>query len=79
MRLNFNGKGLSETPEVVFEIDNLIELSMYNNKINNDIQEIPSSVMDLECLEKLDQRWNKNLKFTQCLDDIEKKGCVVYK
>ncbi|GED69179.1 hypothetical protein BRE01_28810 [Brevibacillus reuszeri] len=35
MRLNFDGANLTETPAIVFETPNLIELSVYNNKIKS--------------------------------------------
>ncbi|MEK4240222.1 hypothetical protein [Paenibacillus sp. FSL H7-0714] len=49
MRYNFDGKGLTETPEVVFESNPLLELSMYNNHL----KEIPDQLFLHDELEVL--------------------------
>ncbi|QOS99356.1 leucine-rich repeat domain-containing protein [Brevibacterium sp. JNUCC-42] len=56
-------------------MSNLIELDLRDNNL----EKIPSSVLNLEKLEKLDLRWNKNLKVTKCLIELEERGCIVYK
>lgn len=55
MKYNFDGKGLIETPDVVFESNPLLELSMYNNHI----KEIPDQLFLHDELEVLNYAGNE--------------------
>ncbi|UZM97526.1 hypothetical protein OL548_20510 [Lysinibacillus sp. MHQ-1] len=45
---------------------------------SNDLKELPESLLAMESLERLDLRWNHELKIPSWLDELEARGCIVY-
>ena len=45
----------------------------------NPLTSLPATIADLPKLEKLDLRWVSSMKFPSWIDDLEARGCVVYR
>jgi hypothetical protein len=45
----------------------------------NPLTSLPAAIADLPKLEKLDLRWVSSMKFPPWIDDLEARGCVVYR
>ncbi|MBT2291421.1 hypothetical protein J7E73_20300 [Paenibacillus albidus] len=74
-RLSFRKNKISQLPEEIGALDNLIELDLRDNLL----RDLPDSILRLERLEKLDLRWNHHLQTNENLEQLEQRGCIVYR
>ena len=64
---------MTTLPNGIGELANLLELDL-----SNKLKELPDSLLEIEGLERLDLRWNHELRIPGWLGELEEKGCIVY-
>lgn len=73
--LHLRNNRLSTLPESIGNLSELRQLDLRGNPLTS----LPDSVANLTRLEKLDLRWVSSLTYTDWMDDLEARGCLVYR
>jgi hypothetical protein len=66
---------ITELPESIGGMGELRQIDLRGDPL----ERLPDSIASLPRLEKLDLRWVDSLEFPNWLEDLEARGCVVYR
>ncbi len=73
--LSLRYSDLTALPDSIALLANLRLLDLTGNQLVS----LPESIRELPRLEKLDLRWNKLIIYPDWLNQLEERGCIVFK